>query len=515
MTICKSKYYIQHIIMCILICCIIFSNSIVLISCQATPSDNIVQTQKGSMMEIISNENENNNLNIPEHYRDEINSKNEIVSIVIDAEVCADSVDHYPVYSIEPIDISDEFANDVIKTLINDKTLYSYPAFTGEWSCGKDFYGEAISILQEQLSSSSISDSDKESIRNRISNYKDKYRDAPETIFEIPANTSFSPLFAIEGLQTLENDWENGLIESIDEYKRIKALYLDAINNNDGYNMTISGIVDLEDSYHGYLTINKTTDDGNNYVEYQVMNTTDYIRYSIGAIDNKNNSPLSITKESALEMADELLNRIGANYMALANSIITKYIAGDEYYLFTYFRSLNKTKGEAIYSENDNKNSYSPSLQQETISIGISDYGVIYFKWITPSNLVEIYNESVNLLGFDDIMDIFKQQMIVKSVYLGDDSEYIVNSKFYINKVILSTFTVRNPNSSNEYISIPVWDFQGYQVLTYSESYEEYVSLYGGYQLDQNNCRIIELPNSSYLTINAIDGSIIDRSKGY
>lgn len=75
--------------------------------------------------------------------------------------------------------------------------------------------------------------------------------------------------------------------------------------------------------------------------------------------------------------------------------------------------------------------------------------------------------------------------------------------------------TVPVPNNQNEYIAIPVWDFEGYQVITYSDDYKDFAKGNGGYQLDADNQRTVEMEGMSYLTINAIDGSIIDRKLGY
>ena len=57
------------------------------------------------------------------------------------------------------------------------------------------------------------------------------------------------------------------------------------------------------------------------------------------------------------------------------------------------------------------------------------------------------------------------------------------------------------------YMYVPVWDFFGYSVNTYTDNTQ--------LVLDKNNQKTFDEFGKSYITINALDGSIIDRALGY
>jgi hypothetical protein len=115
-------------------------------------------------------------------------------------------------------------------------------------------------------------------------------------------------------------------------------------------------------------------------------------------------------------------------------------------------------------------------------------------------------------MPFEDLMKILKKQSLINTAYSGEsDSGYITKREFFIDRIILGSMVIAKPDNQNEYLTVPVWDFFGYEVDTYSSDYPKTDS----YSLDENNQRTIELPNHSYLTINAIDGSVIDRYLGY
>lgn len=70
-----------------------------------------------------------------------------------------------------------------------------------------------------------------------------------------------------------------------------------------------------------------------------------------------------------------------------------------------------------------------------------------------------------------------------------------------ISRVTLSLHRIIEQNSNESGLLVPAWNFYGKQISTLNDP--------DGYS------EPIETLNQSFLTINAIDGSIIDISKGY
>ena len=106
--------------------------------------------------------------------------------------------------------------------------------------------------------------------------------------------------------------------------------------------------------------------------------------------------------------------------------------------------------------------------------------------------------EYVFLLPFAEIQNVF-QEMIVKK-YEDFFAESDVKVEFEIDEVRLGYMRVMEKGNTSEAQMVPVWDFFGKETLRYPDMGEPYIS---------------DWPYESRLTINALDGTIIDRGLGY
>ena len=89
--------------------------------------------------------------------------------------------------------------------------------------------------------------------------------------------------------------------------------------------------------------------------------------------------------------------------------------------------------------------------------------------------------------------------------------ENVVERQLTIDKICLSYMQVRKDSDLTRTYYIPVWDVIGTMHHVYSD---DYTPSNGGFLVDENGERIA-YENCSVLTINAIDGSIVDRGLGY
>ncbi len=135
----------------------------------------------------------------------------------------------------------------------------------------------------------------------------------------------------------------------------------------------------------------------------------------------------------------------------------------------------------------------------ERIVIGVDDSGIMQFSWVGNSKIIKTNDTSVKLISFEQIKDIFKENMGIKYAY---SDESVLVSKYFVTKIILGMTRIKNKDG---YLLVPVWDFFG-KIVT-STSDETMETILDGSGVDQS-CL-------SFLTINALDGSIIDRSIGY
>lgn len=142
------------------------------------------------------------------------------------------------------------------------------------------------------------------------------------------------------------------------------------------------------------------------------------------------------------------------------------------------------------------EDSFTRSWSYECLSIVINDEGIIYFSWDSPCEIMETVNANSYILPFTDIADIFKKMIIVTHEY-ESKLDNVRKLTLNIDIVSLELMRVLEQNSLESGLLIPVWNFYGIRMLDYADG------------MSYNSAKSI------LLSINAIDGSIIDISKGY
>ena len=88
--------------------------------------------------------------------------------------------------------------------------------------------------------------------------------------------------------------------------------------------------------------------------------------------------------------------------------------------------------------------------------------------------------------------------IVVTNAYLSDDMSKTIN----IDRIELGLMRITDPATRSAGLVIPVWDFFGNVTTAFKNGEKSYS------ELDDD-------PLNSVLTINAIDGTLVDRSIGY
>ena len=126
----------------------------------------------------------------------------------------------------------------------------------------------------------------------------------------------------------------------------------------------------------------------------------------------------------------------------------------------------------------------------------MDEAGVAAFKYMNPYAIEEIVCEKTNLLHFSEIQSIFNKRITVYHNDLWDGNKDGINYIYNITRVQLGLVSVQAENDDTGLL-VPAWDFLGY--ICYADSDKE-----GYYNRNQGLLH-------SFITINAIDGSIISR----
>jgi hypothetical protein len=232
--------------------------------------------------------------------------------------------------------------------------------------------------------------------------------------------------------------------------------------------------------------------DGANYVRFSSLLDEGFDEDTEG-MENQ----CSKSETEALDMANSLLEDCGIDYTPKTISGLIwlystyeggKTIASEvDGYKITYRNTIN---GESIYSkylgEVDNIQN-GDTLWDSTITdiceLYINDKGVIYADIEEPVTQKEVLQEDVELLSFDEILEIAKSEL--GNYY----SEYPTRSgEITFNSLELTYFYLQDKENENVYIATPVWIFS--QVLDVEASDE------------------LSYPQQIFI-INAMDGSIV------
>ena len=136
-----------------------------------------------------------------------------------------------------------------------------------------------------------------------------------------------------------------------------------------------------------------------------------------------------------------------------------------------------------------------PSADYERIEVYVDDTGIVGFRWASPQDVGRVALEDASVLPFDEIMRVFTGTFCVANRWVNPSAALV----FRIDKICLGYTRVREEGVYDQGLLVPAWDFYGEVVYDPDGETPEYRSMY----------------DESMFTINAIDGSIIDREQGY
>lgn len=353
---------------------------------------------------------------------------------------------------------------------------------------------------------------------------------APEKLItvEVP---SIVPYFKASE-EELE-EMENGLTYNIDIF----------IKNQLCGNATVEG-----EDYWVYL-INNFQEDNHN-IQFFIQNLKQNYENNYIILPEEE-KPVSIAPDKLREYAVELVEEMGftdfvpsgEEYYIAATTGTGGINGGDIGYGFHFTRSLEgipvtytHETGSTVESDNDSYVIWS----YETLDLVFDGENLTDFLWRNPYNIEKKTEEYVFLMPFSDIQNIFKEMMLEKHKWTTGNEDILL--QFDIKEVRLGYMRIRDKNGGNEGTMIPVWDFLGNQTIQYTEE-ETINAQYSGkenhitenisvdvntqllqqaYTREQSILQIDSeygcADNDAYcslLTINAMDGTVIDRALGY
>lgn len=148
-----------------------------------------------------------------------------------------------------------------------------------------------------------------------------------------------------------------------------------------------------------------------------------------------------------------------------------------------------------------------PNLTETKKQVNVDSNGIFAINWLMPTTIGNVINENVELLNFGDIHKIILDSL--KYLYtLPPDATQVKNIELHVEKIEFAYTRCLKQNSQSEYILTPCWNVYGSLQTYYNAGYTDPDN-------DANNSFTDFNPMGTLITINAINGSLINTDLGF
>ena len=512
---------------------------ILMSACQPTPEELIVQNKAdGELMDkieataventaTVAPTTETTQENVPEETKDNgykvighetfeqtlVNG----MHLVADADVEIPDTEKFPIIKFRRKEFSQEDLDNILNTLIGDKQLYEY-----DMPMTKAQIEEIILSLKLSLNKEGLSQEQIDNKKTSIEGWQRRLGEASDTP---------------QAIEKSRQPDERGRIHGLVDFKENMYARLRVYPDNPD-----RSIMDDTDIGIFYSILGKENRDDlwtllqgiRNMKLGELRETSNYIDgRSLESAENAKGK-ITMSPQEAANLAEETFHSLGAGENVKVSNIYYLYIPEGESNpakdIHCYAVELKRYIGDApiqvAFSNNQGmelrsnggSDEFNSNLPYESMSVFISDDGIIDLEWQEPLEAVEVMNENVELVPYEEIIEVFNQEFVnsYSTYYWRAEDEIIVNEAkktSQINKAFsacslysirLSYGMARMPNKNNYYMAIPLWDF------------------YAWYST-KNKAANAKLPEDvkgwvhdfDMMTINAIDKSRFSRQWGY
>lgn len=442
-------------------------------------------------------------LNVPKHYQDAMTSADGRVEVVTDADIELPDTPKLSAVHVTAVPLTQEWLEKISYGLFPEGKFYDEEAFA---KMTKSQIEEKIGELKGYISQGNLDpynlgkDEDGNlnyDIYENLEWYEEEYQNAPDAIEKIEIKPEIDESFNDNPSFSAQVEDKNG------------ASYGYSVRSGAGNSILVKAKrYRSSDNNHGYLmwqgydreSSGKSSDGSSDY-DSSWKPSREEIENSVG-----------ISWEDAKRQADDIVASMGITDMdleeweyALQSEISSEPGVKVERtgYYFYYTRKIENcpiTYTSAFGGSLEEHDSPIEPWCYERLDIVISKDGLEDLYYSDPYQIGETEADQVKLLDFSQIIDILHQMIEYKySNYMGEEDKW----KFNIDRITLGYSRIYNPgDDSRSGILVPVWDFFGGR---------ERVSVEGDITYETKETD----PYQSHITINAIDGTIIDREFGY
>ncbi len=472
---------------------------VLLTGCQPTPEDIIVANKGNNNLENIINQTPapEEEYDVPETWTSTFQKEGSKLIMNVDATITIPNVKEYPVVRISPDKFTQEQVDNMVKILFNGESVYN-----GSVPLTKSELEDRLVIAKGELANKKTNPESNES----------SIGDLEEIITELEKEIIAAP-------EVVDNSEVSTLMQ---------------INDNGEIRLDL--IADLGKKQNATLTI-MNKQNANPYTCFAHFVNTDsnstYNSFDDWNLPKDTPVSLDINEEDAIKQAKNLLNELNITNVEAA-AIFPGIIGGTEgsdvsgnpqcYMIYftrtvegipTTFGSMQSSTASGLNPANSDD--YKPTWDIEQILVCVDDTGIVEFEWNSPAKIIDEATENVSLLSFDKIKGFFEEQMFVNYSYIEDD-EMLDNRTYHIERITLGLSRIAVKDNLDEYMLVPVWNFFGsvqdnfnMDVVIQQMKKIDPVSVEENKQwYEQQNGKLVSNGFRSFLSINAIDGSIVN-----
>ena len=398
----------------------------------------------------------------------------EKLHIIVNAEV-SEPGGQMPVIRVRGVDFTQEQVDAFWNALIGDTEMF-LPSETTKADI------EEILINLEQSLAAAEKDGDKDRMgyyEKTIAEYRGKYALAPDAA---------EPVRTFGKLEQRQVTEDNGnrctCVLAYASPSDYSGKSFTVMNN---YTSSLSGKPDITAARMEY----------NNYPDAYQFYENAAGRTALSGVYAKEGE-FSITPSEAVRQAQAVIDKTAAPFIP-GKVELTKNEEGKYAYLIECQRVVNGTPCAVLSgaSSEEGRNGLLMRWDYERFRLIVAEEGILSFVWESPIEVGETEVDQSHLMTLDEIIAVFEKMMAV--IYEPQSkADMVAALTFHIDQVKLELVRVSEQNATENGLLIPAWRFYGEKRVEYSGENALNSSEYG-----------------CFLTVNAIDGSVIDIQKGY
>ena len=414
-----------------------------------------------------------------------------------EAPVYLPSVETVPIVEVAPSDFSQEFIDKAYKALVGDTEMYQVQ----QGVVLKANLEAQIMNLQKRIADPNTNAEQKSYDEETLSKLKELYNSkyAVDTFEWIKGSTQLTELYKYDQytMDKTESYYGVALSESPDD--SVDNVIRFSVNNSpvgedvskDAVLLYENGSIEPSDTS---VTYQWGTVSADNYPPELVDLsgfTPEQAYAQVSAFANKN----QLTKQEALNF-DEIYKQ------SLQSCALNAQGDVRIYYTLNYCRNISGVLvTHDVPSTFVTDEAWGPQWVHEDIVLSVMPEGIGSFSWNSPYKVTNVMAKNSSMLPFSDISSIFKKMILYENEQLFDSAD--INSglsqlEFVVTKVTLSLQRIIEKNNIDNGLLVPVWNFYGVQIGRSKDGLE-----------------IALKKDTPFVSVNAVDGSIIDLARGY